>query len=279
MTNILSGKVVSKDIREQIKRQVEEMSNKEKYPTLAILRVGKNPGDISYEKSILKSCDNLGIKTRVVELDMEINTEGLIGEMESLNNDDSIFGILLFRPLPSHIDEESIRNKICVEKDVDCMHPLNLEKIFEGDITGFAPCTPKAAMEILSHYDIPLEGKKVAVVNRSMVVGKPLAMMLLEKNATVTICHSRTKDLASITRDADIVITALGRAKFFGREYFKEDSIVIDVGVSLDDEGSISGDVDFKGVEDFVNMITPVPGGVGAVTTSILLSQVVSACK
>lgn len=279
MTGILSGKSVSKDIRERIRGKVSDLEKINKYPTLGIIRLGKNPGDISYEKSILKNCDTLGIKTKVVELDSEISTDDLTEEIDLLNGDDLISGILLFRPLPSHIDEELIRSKINVDKDVDCMHPLNLEKIFEGDITGFAPCTPKAAVEILSYYDIPLEGKNIAIINRSMVVGKPLAMMLLEKNATVTICHSRTKNLDSVTRDADIVITALGKAKFFDRKYFNENSIVIDVGVSLDDRGKVSGDVDFEDVQDFVNMVTPVPGGVGAVTTSILLSQVVYACK
>lgn len=208
-----------------------------------------------------------------------MTTEELVSLMNKLNNDNSISGILVFRPLPKHIDEVKIRETISPDKDVDCMHPLNLARIFEGDMSGFGPCTPKAAMEILLHNNVNLEGKNVVVVNRSMVLGKPLAMMLLEKNATVTICHSRTKNLHEITSEADVVVTALGKAKFFDKKYFNEKSICIDVGISLDSEGKLSGDIDYPKVSEFVSMITPVPGGVGSVTTSILLSHVVDACK
>lgn len=278
MAELLKGNVVATQIKEKMKRDIEELEKHGKVPTLAIVRLGNNPGDISYEKSIIKNCDNIGIKSKVFERDVNIKTEELIELIEELNNDDNISGILVFRPLPKHIDEEIIRNAINPSKDVDCMHPLNLERIFEGDMDGFAPCTPKAAMEILKYYDIPLEGKNVVVVNRSMVVGKPLAMMLLKENATVTICHSRTKNLEEITNKADVVIVALGKAKFFGEEYFNENSIVIDVGVSLDDNGKLSGDADYEKLSPMVEKITPVPGGVGSVTTSILLSQVVLAC-
>lgn len=279
MTDILKGNVVAAQIKEQMKKDVEELGKQGKTPTLAIVRLGSNPGDISYEKSIIKNCDSIGIKSQVVERDVDISTEELIELLNELNKDEKISGILVFRPLPKHIDEEAIRNAISPLKDVDCMHPLNLEKIFEGNMTGFAPCTPKAAMEILKYYDIPLEGKNVVVVNRSMVVGKPLTMMLLEKNATVTICHSRTQNLDEITNRADVVVVALGKAKFFGKKYFNEKSIVIDVGVSLDENGKLSGDADYDEVSPIVDKITPVPGGVGSVTTSILLNQVVLACK
>lgn len=279
MAEILKGSVVASKIKEKMKRDIQELNKAGKYPQLGIIRLGSNPSDISYEKSIIKACDSVGIKTKVYEREMSLDTEGLKNLLNELNNDDSISGILVFRPLPKHIDEEEIRNTINPGKDVDCMHPLNLEKIFEGNMDGFAPCTPKAAMEILIHNEIPLEGKNVVVVNRSMVVGKPLAMMLLEKNATVTICHSRTKNLDHITKNADIVITALGKAKFFTEKYFNENSIVIDVGVSQDQDGKLSGDVDYNNVLDLVKMITPVPGGVGSVTTTILLNQVVESCK
>lgn len=279
MADVLKGNVVAKAIKEKIIKDVEELAKENKVPTLAIVRLGNNPGDISYEKSIIKNCDNLGIKSKVYEKEVNITTEELVELIEELNNDNSISGILVFRPLPKHIDDEIIRNAISPKKDVDCMHPWNLEKIFEGDISGFAPATPMAAMEILKHYNIPLEGKNVVVVNRSMVVGKPLTMMLLNENATVTICHSRTKDLPSITNKADVVVVALGKAKFFDEKYFNENSVVIDVGVSEDEDGKISGDVDYEKVEPIVSKITPVPGGVGSVTTSILLRQVVHACK
>jgi len=279
MAEVLKGSVVAKEIKEKIKRDVEELSKVNRVPTLAIVRLGNNPSDISYEKSIIKNCNSVGIDAKVYELELNTTTERLVELIEELNSDSSISGILVFRPLPKHIDEELIRNTISVKKDIDCMHPWNLEKIFEGDISGFAPCTPKAAMEIIKYYGIPLEGKNVVIVNRSMVVGKPLTMMLLKENATVTICHSKTKDLHTLTNNADIVVVALGTAKFFDEKYFNEKSIVIDVGVSEDKNGNISGDVDYEKVEPIVDKITPVPGGVGSVTTSILLSHVVYACK
>lgn len=279
MAEVLKGNVVAKEIKEQMKNKLMELAKVGKYPTLGIIRLGNNPGDISYEKSIIKACDAIGIKSNVYEEETSLDTKGLIELLERLNNDVNISGILLFRPLPKHIDEEVIRNAINPEKDVDCMHPLNLEKIFEGELSGFSPCTPKAAMEILLFNNIDLEGKNVVVINRSMVVGKPLAMMLLEKNATVTICHSRTKDLEEITKRADVIVTALGKPKFFDKKYFNENSIVIDVGVGIDAEGKLSGDVDYDNVFDLVKMITPVPGGVGSVTTTILLNQVMHAAS
>ena len=279
MTKILKGSLVAGSIKEDMKTRIDELKGKNIIPTLGIIRLGDNPGDISYEKSIIKACEKMNMEAIVFEQDAKTNTEGLINLMQELNNNPKISGILLFRPLPKHIDEEKIRNSITPDKDVDCMHPLNLEKIFEGNSKGFSPCTPKAAMETLLFNKIELEGKDVVVVNRSMVVGKPLAMMLLDKNATVTICHSRTKDLNKITKAADIVVTALGRPKFFTMDYFNPDSIVIDVGVGVTEEGKLSGDVDYEDVSEKVKMITPVPGGVGSVTTTILLNQVVLAAE
>lgn len=276
---LLKGNELAKEIKLEISKDIDELDKIGKNPRLGIIRLGNDSSDISYEKSIIKNCDALGISTIVNELVISIQTDDLIEAIEKMNKDNSISGIIVFRPLPKHIDEERIRMAISPLKDVDCMHPLNLEKIFEGDDTGFAPCTPKAAMEILLFNDIPLEGKNVVVINRSMVVGKPLAMMLLKENATVTICHSRTQNLKDITKNADIVLTALGKAKFLNDEYFNVNSIVLDIGVSLDDKNRISGDVDMEKVTNKIGMITPVPGGVGSVTTSILLKQVVYACK
>ena len=279
MTDILKGNVVAQSIKDDMSKRIEELGKKGKYPKLAIVRLGEDPSDVSYEKSIIKNCDKLDIKWEVFERETSMTTEELVALLDELNNNDQISGILVFRPLPKHNDEEEIRNAISPLKDVDCMNPLNLEKIFEGDLSGFAPGTPKAAMEILKYNNIDLEGKNVVVVNRSMVVGKPLAMMLLNENATVTICHSRTKNLEDVTKNADVVIPALGRPKHFGMEYFNEDSIVIDVGVSITEEGKLSGDIDFDAVSENVGAITPVPGGVGSVTTTILLNQVVLACE
>lgn len=279
MAFVLKGSDVARKIKEKLKNDIMELSKNGEVPILAIVRLGNNPGDISYEKSIIKNCKSVGIEAKVYEKNINTSTEELVELIEKLNRDNSISGILIFRPLPKHIDEEIIRHTIDPKKDVDCMHPWNLESIFEGNMTGFAPCTPKAAMELISHYNIPLEGKHVVVVNRSMVVGKPLTMMLLNKNATVTICHSKTKDLSNVTKKADIVIVALGKAKYFDESYFNSKSIVIDIGVSEDENGKISGDVDYSKVEQVVDKITPVPGGVGSVTTSVLLSQVVKAWK
>lgn len=279
MAEILKGNVVAASIKEKMKKDIEDLSKIGKVPTLGIVRLGNNPDDISYEKSIIKNCDAIGVNSKVFEKNLDMTTEELVDFMKELNLDDSISGVLVFRPLPKHIDEAKIRGALSPAKDVDCMHPLNLAKVFEGDMSGFTPCTPKAAMEILLYNNVELEGKNVVVVNRSMVLGKPLAMMLLEKNATVTICHSRTKNLHEITSKADVVVTALGKAKFFDAKYFNKNSICIDVGVSLDSEGKLSGDIDYPEVSEMVSMITPVPGGVGAVTTSLLLSHVVDACK
>lgn len=279
MTEILRGKDVAQEIKENIVADVQALKTEGKEPTLGIVRLGSNPDDISYERSIIKNCETLGINTKVFENDLDMTTEELEDLMGELNNDNSLSGILVFRPLPKHIDETRIREAISPKKDIDCMHPLNLAKVFEGDMSGFVPCTPKSAMEILLFNKVDLEGKNVVIVNRSMVLGKPLAMMMLNENATVTICHSRTKDLPSITKAADVVVTALGRAKFFDEKYFNEDSICIDVGVSVDDDGKLSGDIDYPNVSEKVKMITPVPGGVGSVTTSLLLEQVVKACK
>lgn len=279
MAEILKGNVVAAQIKEDMKKEIAKLGEVGKIPTLGIVRLGNNPDDVSYERSIIRNCEAVGINSKVIEKELDMSTEELVELMEELNKDDDVSGILVFRPLPKHIDEEKIINAISPDKDVDCMNPLNLGKIFEGDMTGFQPCTPKAAMEVLLYNKVALEGANVVVINRSMVVGKPLAMMLLEENATVTVCHSRTKNLPEITKNADVVVTALGRAKMFGEEYFNENSVIIDVGMSVDEDGKLSGDVDYPNVSDKVGMITPVPGGVGAVTTSILLAQVVEACK
>ncbi len=279
MVKILKGGVVAKGIKEEIKKDVEELKAKNINPSVAIVRLGENPDDISYEKSIIKNCDKLGIEAKVVTEKEDASTEELVSLIEELNANKDIHGILVFRPLPKQINEDVIRNTIDPNKDIDCMHPLNLERVCDGKLDKFVPCTPKSALEILKHYETPLEGANAVIINRSMVVGKPLAMMLLTENATVTICHSRTKNLNEITKNADIVVTALGRAKFFSEDYFNEDSVVIDVGMSLDDDGKISGDVDFENVSEKVKAITPALGGVGSVTTSLLLSHVIKGAK
>ena len=230
-----------------------------------------------YEKGALKKCETIGIQTEVTELPEGTTQDEYIAALEKLNNDASVNGILTFRPLPEGIDEEVIKNVIAAEKDVDCMTDLSMSGVFTGKKIGFPPCTPQACMEILDHYGIDCTGKKAVVIGRSLVVGKPAAMMLVKKNATVTICHTRTVDMPSVAREADIIIVAAGRAGVVGAEYVKEGQTIIDVGINVNAEGKLCGDVDYAAVEPIVDAITPVPGGVGSVTTSVLVGHVVEA--
>ncbi|KOR25487.1 bifunctional 5,10-methylenetetrahydrofolate dehydrogenase/5,10-methenyltetrahydrofolate cyclohydrolase [Clostridium sp. L74] len=279
MTKILYGNEVALKIKEDLNLRIDKLKEKNIIPKLAILRMGNKQDDISYERSIIKNCEKLNIETKVYELKEDILENDFLKLMEELNGEKNIHGILVFRPYPKHLNESIINSAIALNKDIDCMHPLNLEKIFEGDLDGFMPCTPEAVMEILKYYDIDLKGKNIAIINRSMVVGKPLAMMALSNNATVTICHSRTVDLPSITKKADIVVTAIGKAKLIKEEYFNKDSIVIDVSINVDENGKLCGDVDFENVQDKVKAITPVPKGVGSVTTTLLLKHIVEAAE
>ena len=279
MGEIIKGKPVGDALSDQLKLECEALVKDGIQPKLAILRVGAKPNDLSYEKGALKKCETIGIQTEVTELPEGTTQDEYIAALEKLNNDASVNGILTFRPLPEGIDEEVIKNVIAAEKDVDCFSPLNTAKLMEGDKSGFPPCTPTAVVEILKHYDVELNGANVAVLGRSMVVGKPAAMLLLNENATVTICHSRTKNLEKVTSQADILVAAVGRAKMIKENFVKEGAVVIDVGINVDENGNLCGDVDIASVQDKVSMITPVPAGVGSVTTSILAKHVVKACK
>ncbi|MEG0774314.1 bifunctional 5,10-methylenetetrahydrofolate dehydrogenase/5,10-methenyltetrahydrofolate cyclohydrolase [Clostridium sp.] len=275
----LEGKPVVQYLRENIKNRVSDLVEKNITPTLLIIRVGQREDDISYERSILKNCELLGIKGQVKSLLVDVSMEDLTKVMEAANKDSDIHGIMIFRPLPNHLDIDTIKNIINPLKDVDCMSPINLQKVFEGNSTGYAPCTPKAVVELLKYYKIPLKGANVVVAGRSLVVGKPLSMLLLDENATVTICHSRTKDMPCVTAKADIVVAAIGKAKFMDEKYFTANSIVVDVGINVDDNGKMCGDVDFDSVFDKVQALNPAIGGVGIITTTILLDHVIKACE
>lgn len=279
MGQVLKGKDVASILMEETKREADILIGKGINPTLAILRVGNNKDDISYEKSILKNCEKVNIEGQVIEAPENVNIEDFIDILESLNTNPSIHGILIFRPLPKHLDENRIKHLINPNKDIDCMNPLNLSKVFEGEYTGFSPCTPAAVMEIIKHFNIDIEGKKAVVIGRSIVVGKPLAMMLLKENATVTICHSKTQNLKSVAKDADVLVAAIGKAKFVTGEFVKPSAVVIDVGINVDEDGKLCGDVDFDSAEEKASFITPVPGGVGSVTTAVLLKHVIQAAK
>ena len=280
MGEIIKGKPVGDALSEVLKGECEALVKDGVQPKLAILRVGAKPNDLSYEKGALKKCDTIGIKAEVTELPEGTTQEEYIEALEKLNKDSSVHGILTFRPLPKGIDEEVIKNVIAPEKDVDCFSPMNTAKLMEGDKTGFPPCTPTAVVEILKHYNVPLKGAKVVVLGRSMVVGKPVSMLLLGENATVTICHSKTQDLQKVCADADVLVAGVGRARMVTADYVKEGAVVIDVGINAKPEGGgICGDVDTDDVVGKASMVTPVPAGVGSVTTSILAKHVIKACK
>lgn len=277
-TRRLAGKPVADKLKEQIRDKTAALKARGIYPKIRILRVGAREDDLSYEKSIVKSCEKLGVLAEVVEMPVSISQEELINEIQKANADADVHGIMLFRPLPKGIDAEAVNQSIVPEKDVDCMSKENLVQIFEGKSKGYVPCTPKAVVEMLKFYEIPLSGANVVVAGRSLVVGKPLAMLLLDENCTVTICHSRTKDMREITKKADIVVAAIGKPKFFDSSYFTEGQTVIDVGINEDPEtGKICGDVDYEDVFGKVRALNPAIGGIGTITTTLLIGQVVEA--
>lgn len=274
---LLKGKPVADKIKAEIIKTVEECKASGRcLPKLAVLRAGDRPDDVAYESRVLKNCTELGIAAEATVVDDNVDMVNFLEALSRLNNDPEIHGILVFRPLPEQLDIEAVSRSIRPDKDIDCMSPVNAEKIFTGDPAGIPPCTPEAVIEILKHYGYDLAGKNVAIISRSMVLGRPLSMLFLAEDATVTICHSKTRNLHKVTGGADIVVTGAGKAKFFGKEYFSENSVVIDVGINMDN-GNLCGDVDFEAVSDSVAAITPVPGGVGTVTSMILLSHVIKA--
>ena len=279
MGQIIKGKPVADAITAELVKDVEVLKSKGIEPKLKIVRVGAREDDLAYERGALSRMEKCGIKAEVLELPVDICQADFVKELKAVNDDHSVHGILLFRPLPKQLDMEEIKFVVDPVKDIDCMNPLNAEKIFEGDKTGYPPCTSQACVEILDHYGIDMKGKRAAVIGRSMVVGKPLAMLLLDKNATVTICHSRTNDLPGVCRQAEVVIAAVGRAEMVTGDFISEGAVVIDVGINVNAEGKLCGDVKFDECVDKASMITPVPAGVGSVTTSVLAKHVVKACK
>ena len=279
MAKRLLGKEVTAALNERIKADAEALKAKGVNPTLCIIRVGENESDISYERGATKRCETLGVACEKILLPEDVSQEELLATIDKVNKNDQIHGVLLFRPLPKHLDQSVIENALDPAKDVDCMTDGSMSGVFTGKNVGFPPCTPQACMEILDHYGIDCTGKKAVVVGRSLVVGKPAAMMLIKKNATVTVCHTRTVDMPSVVREADIVIVAAGRAGVVDDTYLRAGQVVIDVGINVNAEGKLCGDVDFEKAEPLVEAITPVPGGVGSVTTSVLVGHVVEAAK
>ena len=270
----LRGMPAAKAILAQLQERVDKLSEKEIIPKLTVVRVGAREDDLSYERGIYKRFDSVGAKVETIELPLDVTQEELEDVIVALNKDEFVHGVLLFRPLPKTLDEIRIKALSMEEKDVDCLTSANDAHLFAGDKKGYPPCTPQAVMEILDHYDIDLTGKKVIVVGRSMVVGKPVAMLLLARNATVTICHTRTKNLQEECKKADIIVACAGVPKMITSDYVCEGQVVIDVGIHVVDD-KLCGDVDYNSVSEIVDAITPVPGGVGSVTTTVLLKHTI----
>ena len=279
MAEILKGKEVVAALKEKLIAEVEALKAKGVNPTLAIVRVGERPDDISYEKGAMTRCKGIGVDVKNFLLPADCTQDDVLKVIKEINEDSSIHGCLLFRPLPKTMDENYIRNQLDPAKDVDGITDLSMAGTYSCTALGFPPCTPTACMEILEHFGIDLTGKKVCVVGRSLVVGKPAAIMAIQRNGTVTVCHTKTKDMKAVAREADVIIAAAGKAGVVGEGFFREGQIVIDVGINFDEEGNMKGDVDFAAAEPVVAAITPVPGGVGTVTTSVLVKHVIEAAK
>ena len=273
------GAPVAQALTERLAARADQLKVQGIVPTLAIVRVGERPEDLSYERGALKRCEKVGIRVRQFALPKESSHGDLLEVIRQINGDREIHGCLLFRPLPPQMDEEAICAALDPAKDVDGITAGSLALVFAGSGAGYPPCTAQACMEILNYYGCDLTGKRAVVVGRSLVVGKPLSMLLLGKNATVTLCHTRTADLAAECRRAEVLIAAAGRANMIGRDHLSPGQLVLDVGINVDEEGNLVGDVDFAAADAIVGAVTPVPGGVGAVTTSVLAAHVLQAAE
>ena len=276
---VMKGVPVATALTEKLAAKVEDLKSKGVCPKLAIVRVGERGDDLAYERGATKRMEKCGIDCQVYTFDENVTMSDFEAGFKAINDDEAVHGILMFRPLPKHLDEERIKSIINPAKDVDCMSATNMAKVFMGDKEGFAPCTPEAVIRMLEHYEIETTGKNVALIGRSLVVGKPLAMLLMGKNATVTVCHTKTKNIADITKRADIIIAAAGAAKTVTADMVSDGTVVVDVGINVDDNGNLCGDVDFEAVCQKASFISPVPSGVGSVTSTVLAEHVVRAAE
>ena len=279
MAQLLKGLPAANALTEVLAERVAALNEKNITPTLAILRVGQRPDDISYETGAMKRCAKVGIAVRQFLLPEDCTREALLDTIRSINADPAIHGCLMFRPLPDREMEEAACRLLAPEKDVDGMTAGSLAAVFTGKGSGFPPCTAQACLELLDHYRIPLEGKRAVVIGRSLVIGRPVSMMLQARNATVTMCHTKTVDMAALCRSAEILVVAAGKAGVMGGSFAAPGQTVVDVGIHVTEEGRLCGDVDFAAVEPQVEAITPVPGGVGSVTTAVLAKHVVEAAE
>lgn len=272
---ILKGLPVANAINEKLMEQVKSIEGP--LPHLAIIRVGERPDDCSYERGAVKKMDKVGVRCTTYTFDADIDNDTFQAEFDKINENPDIDGILMLRPLPKQLDEKQIENKIDPRKDLDGISPLNLAKVYAGDESGYAPCTAEAVIEMLDYAGTDIKGKRVTVVGRSLVIGKPVSMLLMKRNATVTVCHTKTVDMAGTCKNAEILVAAAGSARMIKKEYVADGAVVIDVGINVDDEGNLCGDVDFDAISDIAAAATPVPGGVGSVTTSVLAKHLVKA--
>ena len=279
MAEIIDGKLVSSTVRKNLTKEIEEFKTETGITVgLAVILVGNNPASAVYVRNKHKACLEVGINSYEITMPEETTEEELLAKIDELNADTNVHGILVQLPLPKHISEEKVLNKISPEKDVDAFHPTNVGKIVSGKY-DFLPCTPAGIMELLHFYNVDICGKDCVVIGRSNIVGKPMALLLLAENGTVTICHSRTKNLAEVAKEADILVVAIGKENFVGADMVKEGAVVIDVGINRTSDGKLCGDVDFSAVEPIASKITPVPGGVGPMTITMLLKNALTAAK
>ncbi len=275
----LRGKPVAEAMEEKLQKRVEALKAKGVTPTLAIVRVGERPDDLSYEKGATNCCKKLSMDVVSAVFPEDSREEDFLQDFAAMAQNPSVHGILLLHPLPKHLSLDKVKAIFPPEKDVDCLLDSNLGKIFLGDKQVAPPCTAQAVMELLHFYHIPISGKHAVVCGRSMVVGKPLSQLLLNENATVTVCHSRTEDMPSVTKRGDLLVTAVGRAKLFGKDYVTSGQTVVDVGINVDENGSLCGDADFAEVSTVAEAVTPVPGGIGIITTRVLAQNCIAACE
>ncbi len=280
MAEILKGAPAAKALNAETLQRVKNLRASGVVPKLAILRVGERQDDVAYETAARKRCASLEIAVQRVLLPADCEQAELLSAIDALNSDDTVHGVLMFRPLPKHLDESAACQRLSPNKDVDGITSGSMAKVYSGAGAGFAPCTAEAVLELLRHYEVPISGKRVAVIGRSLIIGRPVAMLLMRANATVTLCHSRTENLSEITQSADVVVAALGKAEAIGRDYLRPGQTVVDVGIHYSEARQcMVGDVDFAAAEQIVKAITPVPGGVGSLTTAILASHVIQAAE
>ena len=275
---LLLGTTVAKDKTEQLREKVEELHKQGIKPKLVMMRVGDKADDLAYQRSALSRMEKVNILSEVQEFSNDVTEEVFLRQLEENNQNDEVHGILIFLPLPKHLDLKKVKECISPDKDIDAISPVNIARLMNAE-KCFVPCTPKAVMELLSYYNIPLQGKHVVVIGRSMVVGKPVSMLLLNENATVTMTHSKTTNLQELTKRADIIVCALGKSKFLTEEHVSSHSIVIDVGINVDETGALTGDADTEQILPIIKAVTPVPRGVGSVTTVMLAKQVIESAE